>query len=100
MVSISPVPKTPRPVSNPQFAVLTLPFAGPSKLSAQTCFHDEGWLGESDADEQPVPTRTMSMLSQAAGRHNRRETLERSLVPPAFRLATLSRPTVAEAERI
>jgi hypothetical protein len=39
MVSISPASKMPRPVSKFQLAVLTLPFAGPLKLSAQTCFN-------------------------------------------------------------
>jgi hypothetical protein len=52
IVSISSVPKMPWPVSNRQFAALMLPFARPSKLSVQTCFHAGAWPGEPDADDE------------------------------------------------
>ena len=85
MVSTSPVPKIPRPVSNLHRPVLTLPSAGPLKLSAQTCFH--GGAGRvfeagSAADEQPALTRAGRTLSQAASRRSRHKAPVRSALPP------------------
>jgi hypothetical protein len=44
----------PRPVSNCQFAVLTLALAGPLKSSDQTCLHGRArcWADELDADDE------------------------------------------------
>ncbi len=98
-VSTSPVPKIPWPVLNSQSLVLTLLFAGPLKLSDQTCFHGTpGVVGlvvlagvvltdaVSADDEQPRMAKTASVLSPAASRRNRCEPPVRSPAPSAGRL--------------
>src|ERR1700749_2264895 len=49
IVSISPVPKLPRPVSKFQLPTLKVLSAGPLKSSAQTSLHGGGRAGVSDA---------------------------------------------------
>lgn len=83
-VSTSPVPRI-WPVSNSQRLVLTLPRAGPLKLSAQTSFHGGGSPTALDAAEQPLLARAVRMLSLTASRSSRREAPVRSAAPSAYR---------------
>jgi hypothetical protein len=78
IVSISPVPKVPWPVSKFHRLGLTPLSAEPLKSSAQTCFQGGGAV----ADEQPVITRTVGTLSQAASLRSRREAPVRSVLFP------------------
>ena len=81
--------------------MLTLLSAGPSKLSAQICFHGGVWSDEFDPDEfdpdefdpdeldaaeQPRLASTINTLNPAASRRNCCEAPVRSPAPSARRL--------------